>query len=172
MFSFSSFTNCFSLLTFSPPVILLCNSDSVGNKGAYINVTPDAEKTFKLDYVQFEAVEHPKTQPYSNRFRGGFWSEVVKILVILALIVLTRYLVYLALNVPTSSSTFTFTSRSNLSFVAVPFLPSVSSLDAWSAFIASAPKTIVSAANRTWAAWSSWKEKKKKRRMRDRLQIA
>lgn len=47
-------------------------SDSVGNKGAYINVTPDKEKTYKLDYVQFDAVEHPKTQPYGNRMRAGF----------------------------------------------------------------------------------------------------
>jgi len=47
-------------------------SDSVGNKGAYINVTPETEKGYKLDYVQFDAVEHPKTQPYSNKFRGGF----------------------------------------------------------------------------------------------------
>ncbi|KAG0065866.1 hypothetical protein BGZ89_007848 [Linnemannia elongata] len=46
--------------------------DSVGNKGAYINVTPETEKGYKLDYVQFDAVEHPKTQPYSNKFRGGF----------------------------------------------------------------------------------------------------
>ncbi|KAF9953515.1 hypothetical protein BGZ70_000220 [Mortierella alpina] len=46
--------------------------DSVGNKGAYINITPDKETHFKLDYVQFDAVEHPKTQPYNNRFRGGF----------------------------------------------------------------------------------------------------
>jgi len=47
-------------------------SDSVGNKGAYINITPDKETHVKLDYVQFDAVEHPKTQPYNNRFRGGF----------------------------------------------------------------------------------------------------
>lgn len=47
-------------------------SDSVGNKGAYINVTPETEKGYKLDYVQFDAVEHPKTQPYANKFRGGF----------------------------------------------------------------------------------------------------
>lgn len=52
---------------------VLCSiSDSVGNKGAYINVTPETEKGYKLDYVQFDAVEHPKTQPYSNKFRGGF----------------------------------------------------------------------------------------------------
>ncbi|KAG0238867.1 Serine/threonine-protein phosphatase 5 [Actinomortierella wolfii] len=44
--------------------------DSVGNKGAYINVTCDKEGEYKLDYVQFDAVEHPKVQPYSNRFRG------------------------------------------------------------------------------------------------------
>ncbi|KAF9318207.1 hypothetical protein BG003_011684 [Podila horticola] len=46
--------------------------DSVGNLGAYINVTPDKEKTFKLDYVQFTAVPHPKAQAYNNKFRGGF----------------------------------------------------------------------------------------------------
>lgn len=40
--------------------------------GAYINVTPDKEKTFKLDYVQFTEVPHPKAQAYNNKFRGGF----------------------------------------------------------------------------------------------------
>jgi hypothetical protein len=53
-------------------VSLSIRSDTVGNKGAYINITPDKEKIYKLDYVQFDAVEHPKTQPYGNRFRQGF----------------------------------------------------------------------------------------------------
>ncbi|KAF9585093.1 hypothetical protein BGW38_003936 [Lunasporangiospora selenospora] len=45
--------------------------DSVGNKGAFINVTPDTEKGYKLDYVQFDAVEHPKSRSYTGRL-GGF----------------------------------------------------------------------------------------------------
>jgi len=53
-------------------LVIVIYSDSVGNKGAFINITPETEKGYKLDYVQFDAVEHPKTQPYSNRFRGGF----------------------------------------------------------------------------------------------------
>ncbi|KAI9022292.1 Serine/threonine-protein phosphatase-like protein 5 [Phycomyces nitens] len=42
--------------------------DSVGNKGAYINITPD----MKLDYVTFEAVPHPNVRPmqYASQFSG------------------------------------------------------------------------------------------------------
>ncbi|KAL0079741.1 Metallo-dependent phosphatase-like protein [Phycomyces blakesleeanus] len=42
--------------------------DSVGNKGAYINITPD----MVLDYVTFEAVPHPNVRPmqYASQFSG------------------------------------------------------------------------------------------------------
>ncbi|ORX90653.1 putative phospho protein phosphatase [Basidiobolus meristosporus CBS 931.73] len=42
--------------------------DSVGNKGAYINVTPD----LKLTYKTFEAVPHPNVRPmqYASNFSG------------------------------------------------------------------------------------------------------
>ncbi|KAI7870813.1 Serine/threonine-protein phosphatase-like protein 5 [Spinellus fusiger] len=44
--------------------------DMVGNKGAYINITPD----MALDYVTFEAVPHPNVKPmqYANQFGGMF----------------------------------------------------------------------------------------------------
>ncbi|ORZ03546.1 Metallo-dependent phosphatase-like protein [Syncephalastrum racemosum] len=42
--------------------------DSVGNKGAMINITPD----MKLDYKTFEAVPHPQVRPmqYASQFSG------------------------------------------------------------------------------------------------------
>ncbi|KAL1932684.1 hypothetical protein VTP01DRAFT_8362 [Rhizomucor pusillus] len=42
--------------------------DTVGNKGALINITPD----MKLDYVTFEAVPHPQVRPmqYASQFSG------------------------------------------------------------------------------------------------------
>ncbi|KAF7731723.1 hypothetical protein EC973_008895 [Apophysomyces ossiformis] len=42
--------------------------DTVGNKGAWINITPD----MKLDYVTFEAVPHPSVRPmqYASQFSG------------------------------------------------------------------------------------------------------
>ncbi|KAI9498777.1 Metallo-dependent phosphatase-like protein [Zychaea mexicana] len=42
--------------------------DTVGNKGAYINITPD----IKLDYVTFEHVPHPQVRPmqYASQFGG------------------------------------------------------------------------------------------------------
>ncbi|CDS09702.1 hypothetical protein LRAMOSA02379 [Lichtheimia ramosa] len=44
--------------------------DTVGNKGAFINITPD----LKLDYVTFEAVPHPQVRPmqYASQFSGLF----------------------------------------------------------------------------------------------------
>ncbi|KAG0171579.1 Serine/threonine-protein phosphatase 5 [Apophysomyces sp. BC1015] len=44
------------------------SSDTVGNKGAWINITPD----MKLDYVTFEAVPHPSVRPmqYASQFSG------------------------------------------------------------------------------------------------------
>ncbi|KAI8147043.1 Metallo-dependent phosphatase-like protein [Fennellomyces sp. T-0311] len=44
--------------------------DTVGNKGAYINITPD----MKLDYVTFEHVSHPQVKPmqYASQFGGMF----------------------------------------------------------------------------------------------------
>ncbi|KAG0180293.1 Serine/threonine-protein phosphatase 5 [Apophysomyces sp. BC1034] len=44
------------------------NGDTVGNKGAWINITPD----MKLDYVTFEAVPHPSVRPmqYASQFSG------------------------------------------------------------------------------------------------------
>lgn len=43
-------------------------SDTVGNKGALINITPD----MKLDYVTFDAVPHPSVRPmqYASQFSG------------------------------------------------------------------------------------------------------
>ncbi|KAI8877755.1 protein phosphatase 5 [Backusella circina FSU 941] len=42
--------------------------DTVGNKGAFINITPD----MKLDYVSFSAVPHPSVRPmqYASQFSG------------------------------------------------------------------------------------------------------
>ncbi|KAI8974647.1 Metallo-dependent phosphatase-like protein [Pilobolus umbonatus] len=42
--------------------------DTVGNKGAFINITPD----IKLDYVTFTAVPHPSVKPmqYASQFSG------------------------------------------------------------------------------------------------------
>ncbi|PHZ10157.1 MgPPT1, serine threonine phosphatase 2A catalytic sub-unit like protein [Rhizopus microsporus ATCC 52813] len=42
--------------------------DTVGNKGALINITPD----LKLDYVTFSAVPHPSVKPmqYASQFSG------------------------------------------------------------------------------------------------------
>ncbi|KAI9246852.1 Metallo-dependent phosphatase-like protein [Sporodiniella umbellata] len=42
--------------------------DTVGNKGALINITPD----LKMDYVTFEAVPHPSVKPmqYAGQFSG------------------------------------------------------------------------------------------------------
>ncbi|OBZ84553.1 Serine/threonine-protein phosphatase 5 [Choanephora cucurbitarum] len=42
--------------------------DTVGNKGALINITPD----LKIDYVTFEAVPHPTVKPmqYASQFSG------------------------------------------------------------------------------------------------------
>ncbi|CAO3642037.1 unnamed protein product [Cunninghamella blakesleeana] len=44
--------------------------DSVGNKGALINITPD----MKLDYKTFEAVPHPHVRPmqYASQYSGLF----------------------------------------------------------------------------------------------------
>jgi len=42
--------------------------DTIGNKGAIINITPD----LKLNYVTFEAVPHPNIRPMAYAIGGLF----------------------------------------------------------------------------------------------------